>query len=196
MVILPGDVAAAKVEQPMLKHADRRPSGPSIRPTEAALDRAAELVGGAEKIVIYGGEGTRGRRGTRCWSSRTTLKAPVAYAYRGKDVLEHDNPAAVGMVGLLGWGGATEALGECDLLFMLGTDFPYHVFLPDGPMIIQVDDKPSHLGRRANIALGLVGDVGETLRALLPRLPREPTPRSSTTSASSTTRRSRSCRPT
>ena len=74
------------------------------------------------------------------------------------------------MTGLLGWGGATGALAECDLLLMLGTDFPYHAFLPDGKTIIQVDDKPLHLGRRAAVDLGLVGDVGETLRALIPRL--------------------------
>ena len=59
-----------------------------------------------------------------------TLKAPVSFAYRGKDVLEADNPSAVGMTGLLGWGAATQALADCDLLFMLGTDFPYHAFLP------------------------------------------------------------------
>ena len=71
-----------------------------------------------------------------------TLQAPVSFAYRGKDVLEADNPSGVGMTGLLGWGGATEALADCDLLFMLGTDFPYHAFLPSGKTIIQVDDKP------------------------------------------------------
>ena len=47
-------------------------------------------------------------------------------------MLEADNPAGVGMTGLLGWGGATEALADCDLLLMLGTDFPYHAFLPSG----------------------------------------------------------------
>ncbi len=179
MVILPGDVGAAEVTKPMLKHAIVT-ERPVIRPTDAELDRAAELVAGARKIVIYGGEGTRAARDEVLQLSQT-LQAPVAYAYRGKDVVEHDNPAAVGMTGLLGWGGATKAMGDCDLLFMLGTDFPYHVFLPDGPAIIQVDDNASHLGRRANIALGLVGDVGETLRALLPRLTRAPTRRSSTT---------------
>ncbi len=99
-----------------------------------------------------------------------TLKAPVSFAYRGKDVLEADNPTSVGMTGLLGWGGATKALADCDLLLMLGTDFPYHAFLPDGKTIIQVDDQPLHLGRRAAVDLGLVGDVGETLRALIPLL--------------------------
>ncbi len=168
MVIVPGDVAAQSVDHPMLPHpllTDR----PLIRPTDEALDRAAELIAGANRVAIHGGEGTRQARHEVLELSRT-LRAPVSYAYRGKDVLEADNPAAVGMTGLLGWGGATQALADCDLLLMLGTDFPYHAFLPDGKTIIQVDDKPLHLGRRAGVDLGLVGDVGETVRALLPRL--------------------------
>ncbi len=168
MIILPGDVAAQKVDHAMLRHpilTDR----PVMRPTEAALDKAVDLVSRAKKIAIHGGEGTRDARDEVLQLSRT-LHAPISYAYRGKDVLEADNPSAVGMTGLLGWGGATEALADCDLLFMLGTDFPYHAFLPDGKTIIQVDDKPLHLGRRAAVDLGLAGDVGETLRALIPKL--------------------------
>ena len=168
MVIVPGDVAAQKVEHEMLRHpvlTDR----PVSRPTDAALGRAVELIDGAKKIVIHGGEGTRQARDEVLRLS-DTLKAPVSFAYRGKDVLEADNPSAVGMTGLLGWGGATGALADCDLLIMLGTDFPYHAFLPAGKTIIQVDDKPLHLGRRAAVDLGLAGDVGETLRALVPLL--------------------------
>jgi pyruvate dehydrogenase (quinone) len=168
MVILPGDIAAAEVTDPLLGQ-EIVTTPPFARPADAALDRAKELIDGAGKIAIYGGEGTREAR-EEVLALSEKLKAPVAYAYRGKDVLEHDNPAAVGMVGLLGWGAATLALESCDLLVMLGTDFPYRAFLPEEPTIIQVDDRPSHLGRRANIDLGLAGDVGETLRALLPRL--------------------------
>ncbi len=142
---------------------------PLIRPSDEALDKAVRLIAGAKKIAIHGGEGTRNARAEVLRLSET-LKAPISFAYRGKDVLEADNPSGVGMTGLLGWGGATEALAECDLLLMLGTDFPYHAFLPSGKTIIQVDDKPLHLGRRAAVDLGLVGDVGETLRALIPRL--------------------------
>ena len=168
MIILPGDVAAMEVENPMLGHpvlTDR----PLIRPSDEALDKAVRLIAGAKKIAIHGGEGTRQARAEVLRLSET-LQAPISFAYRGKDVLEADNPSGVGMTGLLGWGGATEALADCDLLLMLGTDFPYHAFLPSGKTIIQVDDKPLHLGRRAAVDLGLVGDVGETLRALIPRL--------------------------
>src|SRR6476469_1025112 len=103
MISVPGDVAAQKCDHPMLKHpilTDR----PVMRPTEAALDKAVELISRAEKIAIPGGEGTRDAREEVLRPSRT-LHAPVSYAYRGKDVLEADNPAAVGMTGLLGWGG-------------------------------------------------------------------------------------------
>ena len=168
MVILPGDIAAQTVETPMLGHpvlTDR----PVIRPSDEALEKAVQLIAGAKRIAIHGGEGTRNARDEVLRLSET-LQAPISFAYRGKDVLEADNPAGVGMTGLLGWGGATEALAECDLLLMLGTDFPYHAFLPSGKTIIQVDDKPLHLGRRAAVDLGLVGDVGETLRALIPLL--------------------------
>lgn len=168
MVILPGDIAAAEITHPMVPHAILTEK-PLVRPDEPALDRAVELISKATKIAIHGGEGTREARNEVLELSRK-LNAPVSYAFRGKDVLEAENPNGIGMVGLLGWGAGTTALGDCDLLFMLGTDFPYHDFLPHDATIIQVDDKPLHLGRRASVDLGLVGDVGETLRALNSRL--------------------------
>lgn len=168
MVILPGDIAAAEISHEMVPH-PLVTERPIIRPSESELNRAADLIDKAARITIFGGEGTRNAR-DEVLSLASTLNAPVGYTYRGKDVLEADNPSGVGMTGLLGWGAATEALGSCDLLILLGTDFPYHVFLPSDPIIIQVDDNASHLGRKASIDIGLVGDVGETLRELIPRL--------------------------
>lgn len=168
MVILPGDICAADVDEEIAKHPIIT-QRPVIRPCDSDLDRAAQMIAGAERVTIFGGHGTRDAR-DEVLALAQTLHAPVGYAYRGKDTLEADNPNAVGMSGLLGWGGAAQALGHCDLLLMLGTDFPYHAFLPGDATIIQVDDNPAHLGRRARVDLGLTGDVGETLRALLPRI--------------------------
>ena len=113
---------------------------PVIRPADADLDRAASLIARAERDrdLRRRRHPRRARRGAR--AVRASSRRPIGYAYRGKDVLEADNPNAVGMTGLLGWGGATEALGDCDLVLMLGTDFFYHAFLPAAPTIIQVDD--------------------------------------------------------
>lgn len=169
MVVLPGDICAATVDEQIAKHPIIT-QRPIIRPSDGDIDKAAALIANAERIAIFGGYGTRDAR-DEVLQLAQKLHAPVGYAYRGKDTLEADNPNAVGMSGLLGWGGAAAALGKCDLLLMLGTDFPYHAFLPTDSTIIQVDDNAAHLGRRANVDLGLTGDVGETLRALLPKLP-------------------------
>jgi pyruvate dehydrogenase (quinone) len=98
------------------------------------------------------------------------LKAPVGHALRGKEWIQYDNKFDVGMSGLLGYGAAYEATNECDLLLLLGTDFPYQAFLPTDVKIVQVDVRPEHLGRRSRLDLAVWGDVKETLRALTPRV--------------------------
>ncbi len=169
MVILPGDISSQEVPGPDDDRAPLHTHRPILRPTDATLDEAAELINRAERPMIFGGEGTRGAR-DEVLELAARLKAPIGYSYRGKDVLEADNPSAVGMTGLLGWGGAAGALGHCDLLLMVGTDFPYRPFLPSKPTIIQIEDNTTNLGRRASVDLGLVGDAGETLRGLIPRV--------------------------
>ena len=73
------------------------------------------------------------------------------------------------MTGLLGYGGCHGAINNADVLLMLGTDFPFADFLPDKKVkTIQVDRDAGHIGRRAPLELGVVGDVAATLRALAP----------------------------
>jgi pyruvate dehydrogenase (quinone) len=97
------------------------------------------------------------------------LKAPVGHSLRGKESLQWDNPYDVGMSGLLGYGGCFDACNKADVLLLLGTDFPYHAFLPQ-QNTIQVDIDPARLGRRTPLELAVCGDVGATIEALLPRL--------------------------
>jgi pyruvate dehydrogenase (quinone) len=95
----------------------------------------------------------------------------VGYTFRGKQWLEHDNPNAVGMTGLLGYGGAYRAIHDADLLLMLGTDFPFSEFLPgDTVKKVQIDKNPKHIGRRTALELGLVGDIKATVTALLKKV--------------------------
>ena len=168
MIILPGDVSAATIDHPMLEHPIARTRS-SVRPPDQELDRLAEMIAKSERTVVYGGAGCAEAR-EEVLRLAQLLNAPLGYTFRGKDILEAANPNGVGMTGLLGWGGATAAIGECDLLILLGTDFPYHQFMPKDSTIVQIDEQAGHLGRRAKVDLGLIGDVGETLRALMPRL--------------------------
>ena len=168
MVILPGDIAAMNVDEPVLGH-PLAMVRPEIRPRDADVAALADLIAKSHRVTIYGGDGCRAARSEVLQLARL-LHAPVAYPYRGKDIFEADNPNAVGMTGLLGEGGAVRAFAECDLLLLLGTDFPFRHFMPTDTTIAQVDIAPAHLGRRAKVDLGLVGDIGETLRALLPQI--------------------------
>jgi len=100
------------------------------------------------------------------------LKAPIVHALKGKEHVEWDNPYDVGMTGLIGFSSGYYAMFDCDVLLMLGTDFPYRQFYPrgEGVRIAQIDERGEVIGRRTTVDVGIVGDVRATLEALLPRL--------------------------
>ena len=89
---------------------------------------------------------------------------------RGKEFIEYDNPFDVGMTGLLGFSSGYHAMMNCDVLLMIGTDFPYQQFYPKDATIVQIDLRGEQLGRRSKLDFGFVGDTKTTLRALLPKL--------------------------
>ena len=119
------------------------------------------------KVTLFVGAGARGAR-EDVLALADKVAAPVGHSLRGKEWIQYDNPFDVGMSGLLGYGAAHEAMYEADLLILLGTDFPYDQFLPESVRTAQVDLEHSHLGRRTRLDLAVLGDVGETVRGLLP----------------------------
>jgi pyruvate dehydrogenase (quinone) len=165
VISIPGDVASAKAadQSPEI----RIPTAPVFRPSDADLRQLAEMIDDAKTVAIFGGDGCRDAR-DEVIQLADRLKAPVGYSFRGKQWLEHDNPNAVGMTGLIGYGGAYGAINEADLLLLLGTDFPFSEFLPGKDVKkVQIDKNPKHIGRRTALDLGLVGDVKATVTALL-----------------------------
>jgi len=165
VISIPGDVASADAADQSSKI--RIPAAPVLRPSDADLNQLVKMIDDANKVAIFGGDGCRDAR-DEVIQLADRLKAPVGYSFRGKQWLEHDNPNAVGMTGLLGYGGAYGAIHDADLLLLLGTDFPFSEFLPgDKVKKVQIDKNPKHIGRRTAVDLGLVGDVQSTVSALL-----------------------------
>ncbi|WP_309057038.1 pyruvate dehydrogenase [Streptomyces sp.] len=168
VVSLPGDIAS--------EPAPEKASGtalvttrPTVRPGDAEIDALVRMIDAADRVTLFCGSGTAGAH-AEVMQFAERLKAPVGHALRGKEWIQYDNPYDVGMSGLLGYGAAYEATHECDLLILLGTDFPYNAFLPDDVKIVQVDVRPEHLGRRSRLDLAVWGDVRETLRCVIPRV--------------------------
>jgi pyruvate dehydrogenase (quinone) len=168
VVVLPGDVGLREAE-------GHHPLGwtpvlpPTVLPPPVEIGRLAELVNGAGRITLLCGAGCAGAR-DEVLKLAETIKAPIVHTLRGKDYIEHDNPFDVGMTGLIGFSSGYHAMLECELLMMLGTDFPYRQFYPANAKVAQIDLRAENLGRRTRLDLGLVGDVGGTLALLLPKL--------------------------
>jgi pyruvate dehydrogenase (quinone) len=142
---------------------------PVSSPEPALLERAAAMLNAAAKITILGGAGCAGSH-AELLQVAEKLKAPIVHALRGKEFIEYSNPFSVGMTGLLGFTSGYHAMEQCNLLLMLGTDFPYQQFYPAHAKVIQVDSRGEQIGRRTPVDLGLVGSVRDTLHGLLPLL--------------------------
>jgi pyruvate dehydrogenase (quinone) len=167
VLILPVDVAdsAAVDELPYRVHTHV----PVVRPSDADLDEMASLLAKGSNITIYAGAGCAGAH-DEIVQLADRLQAPVAHTSRGKDALEYDNPNSVGMTGVLGLESGYHAVLNCDTLLLLGTNFAWSQFYPAHATIIQVDLDPMHVGQRHPVQLGVVGDIKDTLQALLPRV--------------------------
>jgi pyruvate dehydrogenase (quinone) len=167
VLIIPVDIATAEMHD-MTPFAVQT-SHPVVRPSDAELEKMAELLNAGDRTVIYGGAGCEGAH-AEVMAIAETLKAPVAYTSRGKDFLQPDNPHGIGLTGLLGNEAAYHAILGCDTLFLLGADFAWRQFYPEHANIVQVDVEPTHLGQRHPVALGVTGKIKPTLQALLPLL--------------------------
>lgn len=168
VVSLPGDIASLPAPEQSTEQA-LVTARPTVRPGDGEIDKLVRLVDEADRVTLFCGSGTAGAH-AEVMEFAGRVKAPIGHALRGKEWIQYDNPYDVGMSGLLGYGAAYEATHECDLLILLGTDFPYSAFLPDDVKIVQVDIRPEHLGRRTKLELAVWGDVRETLRALNTRV--------------------------
>jgi pyruvate dehydrogenase (quinone) len=172
VVVIPGDVALQPASNaPPVKLAGLMPAEPVVTPAKRELDRLAALLNGGGRITILCGSGCQGAH-TELLELGERLKAPMVHTMRGKEYVEWENPYDVGMTGLIGFSSGYYAMLDCDVLLMLGTDFPYRQFYPQGAgvRIAQVDIRAEQIGRRAAVDLAVVGDVRATVQALLPLL--------------------------
>lgn len=168
VLVIPGDVsmkyapAHARAGMPALV-------SPRIVPDAGEIAALAATLNGSKAVTLLCGSGVAGAH-AEVVALADALAAPIVHAFRGKEHIEWDNPFDVGMTGLIGFSSGYHAMMECDTLLMLGTDFPYRDFYPEGATIVQIDRDPSALGRRAQIHQGIVGDVGEAAAILLPMI--------------------------
>ena len=168
VIVIPGDVALQRAEDFGTVNY-QKPIRSLVCPSEADLSRLAEMLNEARRVTLFCGAGCASAR-AEVLNLAEKLKAPIVHALRGKEYLEYDNPYDVGLTGFIGFSSGYYAMEGCDLLLMLGTDFPYRQFYPTGAKIVQIDVRAEKLGNRVPLKMGLAGDIKTTVSALLPRL--------------------------
>lgn len=168
VVTLPGDVGGLDVPKhtPVPRFVVEQPPVP---PSEASVAEAVRAIDASAAVTMLVGMGARHAR-DEVLALAERLQAPMVLTLKAKEGLERDNPFEVGQSGLLGNHASALALDGCDLLLMVGTDFPYTEFLPHGTTTVQVDADGSHVGRRTPVEHAVVGDARLALQALLDRV--------------------------
>ncbi|PDQ21703.1 ubiquinone-dependent pyruvate dehydrogenase [Mesorhizobium sanjuanii] len=172
VLVIPGDVALKPAAtEAKSKSSGLLPKAPVVVPPTEEVEALAELLNQEGRVTIFCGAGCAGAH-DEVVALASRLKAPIVHTMRGKEHVEYDNAFDVGMTGLIGFSSGYYAMLDCDVLLVLGADFPYRQFFPKGPGVVtvQVDIAPGRLGRRTSVDRALVGDVKATVTALLPQL--------------------------
>ena len=165
---LPQDVIGAQAQGEMSSVSTLRPP-PQVAGSEADIAEIARQIDAADSPLIMCGAGCHGAADElRALSDR--LKAPLIHSAKGKDIMPYDDPRWMGGIGMIGTKAVYDAVKACDLLLMAGTDYPYSEFLPSKEVVVQIDERPQALGRRAPTIFGAVGSVRPTLQRLLERV--------------------------
>lgn len=165
---LPVDVLSSKATGATSSLATLIPRG-EILPNDAAVAEAARRIDKAGSVVIMCGHGAIGTADMlRALSDK--LKAPLVHSVRGKEIMAFDDPRWMGGLGMIGTKAVYNAVHECDLLVMVGTDYPYSNFLPPKGHVIQIDERALVLGRRTPTELGVIGSARPTLKLLLDKV--------------------------
>ncbi|GAA3626926.1 thiamine pyrophosphate-dependent enzyme [Microlunatus ginsengisoli] len=169
VLTLPGDVG----ELDLPRHTPLPSFAPRSVPAAAPEDQLSAAVQALDTgdVTLLVGHGALGAR-EQVLALADILGAPMVLTLKAKEGLERDNPFQVGQSGLIGNPAAAKAMDSCDVLVVLGSDFPYRDWYPSGKTVIQLDARGEHIGRRTPVSHALVGDATATLCALVPRLTR------------------------
>jgi thiamine pyrophosphate-dependent acetolactate synthase large subunit-like protein len=165
---LPLDVISAKAEGKVSSLGTLKPRS-EITASETDIAEVARRIDASDNVVIMCGAGCRGAADLLGRLS-DRLKAPLVHSVRGKELMAYDDPRWMGGLGMIGTKPVYHAVQDCDLLLMVGTDYPYSNFLPAKGNVIQIDERAQVLGRRTPTMLGVVGSARPTLKLLLDRV--------------------------
>jgi pyruvate dehydrogenase (quinone) len=165
---IPQDVFGAKTSKSVSSLATLRPL-PETAPSELDLAGAARIIDSASSVVLFVGFGAHSAKAEIAELAKK-LHAPIVHTYRALDMYPFDDTQVIGGLGLIGSKAGYDAMHGCDVLVMIGSDYPYSEFLPQKAQVIQIDERAFAIGRRLPVAQALVGSSSLCVQGLLERV--------------------------
>ncbi|CAN2206565.1 IlvB Thiamine pyrophosphate-requiring enzymes [acetolactate synthase, pyruvate dehydrogenase (cytochrome), glyoxylate carboligase, phosphonopyruvate decarboxylase] [Candidatus Nanopelagicaceae bacterium] len=149
---------------------------PQTTPNAQAITDAAALIAQSSKPVFYVGGGViKANAAAELRALVELLGAPVVTTLMARGAFPDSHPLHMGMPGMHGTVAAVTALQKADLLITLGARFDDRVtgklstFAPNAK-ILHADIDPAEIGKNRHADVAVVGDVRETMAALVPAL--------------------------
>jgi len=149
---------------------------PQSTPNAQAITDAAALIAQSSKPVFYVGGGViKANAAAELRALVELLGAPVVTTLMARGAFPDSHPLHMGMPGMHGTVAAVTALQKADLLITLGARFDDRVtgklstFAPNAK-ILHADIDPAEIGKNRHADVAVVGDVRETMAALVPAL--------------------------
>jgi acetolactate synthase-1/2/3 large subunit len=171
LIDVPKDVQTEAVEFEEWPQPGRPDPLPEFDPAD--VTRAAELINSARRPVLYLGGGViNSNAGGPAMRLAEKCSIPITMTLMGLGAIPVDHPRAIGMLGMHAERYTNLALQESDLLIAVGVRFDDRAtgkvaqFCP-GAGIIHIDIDPCELDKIKTAHVGIVGDAGKVLEALL-----------------------------
>ncbi|WP_420628160.1 thiamine pyrophosphate-dependent enzyme [Candidatus Leptofilum sp.] len=162
-LIFPDEVQTMPaVENPTPRPQDGRIAHPQITPPANDLNRAIEMIEGAERPGIIVGNGAR-PFANEIIALAEKLDAPVITTFKAKGTIPDNHPLACSVLGRSGTPVASATMMRSDLLLVFGASFSNHTSITQKRPIIQVDFDRMMLGKFHEVTLPLWGEIGATL---------------------------------
>ena len=149
---------------------------PQVMPNQGAINDAAALIASSHKPVFYVGGGVIKANGAReLLELAELLGAPVVTTLMARGAFPDSHPLHMGMPGMHGTVAAVTALQKADLLITLGARFDDRVTgklstFAVNAKVIHADIDPAEIGKNRYADVPVIGDVRETMKALIPAL--------------------------
>ncbi|MDR3639718.1 MAG: acetolactate synthase large subunit [Humidesulfovibrio sp.] len=172
LIDIPKDVQTARIDITALPEPGA--ADPVEAPDQEALTQAARMLAAAKRpIFMLGGGVAASGAAQAARALAEAASAPVTMTLLGLGILPDAHPLNLGLLGMHGTRAANILMSECDLLLVAGARLDDRAtgrleeFCP-GAKLVHVDIDQSELDKLKQAHLGITGDVGATLAALLP----------------------------